>query len=158
MQNGTDADQVRSWVDDDLVENVEQVPDDAAEFNFAIEMSNIVLHIIRRHPDGPLLVGQQIEYGEDIQARIQNLSEVDRNTLVTRIRETLTTVPVVYGFQDQAGTNVRFEEMSHIFLEHRIYPGAINQNSLMNGLVAVWKALRYLDDIVSLLDSIERRR
>lgn len=148
---------VRDWIDEDLVEDVESIPDEAAEFNFAIEMSSILLHVIRRQPGGPVLVGQQIEYGEDIQDRIRDLSNAERNALVARIRETLTGIPVVYGFQDRAGNNVRFQEMSHIFLEHRIYPGALDQHSLMNGLVSVWKAMRYLDDIVALLDSVKSR-
>lgn len=62
---------------------------------------------------------------------------------------------MVYGFQDQARNNVRFEELSRIFLEHRIYPHAADQHVLMTGLIGVWKAMRYLDDIVSLLDSVE---
>lgn len=157
MSDAISADRIRGWIDEDLVESVEPVPDEAAEFNLAVEMSNIVIHVIRRRPDGPLLVGQQIEYGEEIRSRIRDLSAADRSALVTRIRETLAAVPVVYGFQDRSGTNVRFEEMSRIFLEHRLYPGAISQDALMNGLVEVWKAMRYLDDIVSLLDSVERR-
>lgn len=155
MPDKIDAAQIRTWIDAELVEHIEEVPDADAGFNLAVEMSNIVIHVIRRQPDGPILIGQQIEYGENIRRRIQNLSDADRNALVTRIRETLTAVPVVYGFQDRSGANVRFEEMSHIFLEHRIYPGELTQTSLMNGLVAVWKALRYLDDIVALLDSVE---
>jgi len=158
MANDVSQQQVRNWIDDDLVEDVEPIPDEAAEFNFAIEMSNILLHVIRRQPDGPILVGQQIEYGEDIRNRIRDLSNAERNALVARIRETLTTVPVVYGFQDRAGNNVSFEEMSRIFLEHRIYPGALDQHTLMNGLVSVWKAMRYLDDIVALLDSVKQDR
>lgn len=155
MTEQIDATRIRTWIDDDLVESVNRTPDEMAEFNFTIEMSNILIHIIRRQPDGPLLIGQQIEYGDDIQSRIQGLSEADRSDLIARIRETLTTVPVVYGFHDEQGNNVRFEEMYRIFLEHRIYPDALNQHALMNGLIDVWKAMRYLDDILTLIDSIE---
>jgi hypothetical protein len=157
MSDAIDATQVRDWIDDELVDDVDSYPDADAEFNFVVDMSNILIHVIRREPDGPLLVGQQIEYGDDIRSHITDLRDADRQALLVRIRETLTGVPVVYGFQDETGTNVRFEEMSHVFLEHRIYPGNISQESLMSGLVAVWKAMRYLDDIIALIDSVARR-
>lgn len=155
MSRKTDTEQVRAWIDDELVENVEQVPDEAAEFNLAVEISNILIHVIRQKKNGPLLIGQQIEYGTDIRSRIQNMTETDRNDLVARIRETLTAVPVIYGFHDGQGNNVRFANMYRIFLEHRIYPDAVSQQTLMEGMVDVWKAMRYLDDIVTLIDSVE---
>jgi hypothetical protein len=155
MAKPINAEQVRSWIDDELVEDVDRIPDDAAEFNFTIEMSNILIHIIRRQPEGPLLIGQQIEYDDEIRSRIRKLSEAEQNDLVARIRETLTTVPVVYGFHDEHDNNVRFRDMYRIFLEHRIYPDAMDQHTLMSGLVDVWKAMRYLDDIMALIDSVE---
>ena len=60
MVENVDAEQIHRWIDDDLVENVEQVPDEAAEFNYAIEMSNILVHVIRRPPPRPVTIGQQI--------------------------------------------------------------------------------------------------
>jgi len=157
MSNGVNAKQIRNWIDDELVDGVETYPDPEAEFNFTVDMSNILLHVVKREPNGPVLVGQQIEYGDDIQSRIQELATADRQALLVRIRETLTTVPVVYGFQDEMGTNVRFEDMSHLFVERRIYPEELDRPTLMSGLVDVWKAMRYLDDIVALIDSVERR-
>lgn len=155
MPEQIDAEQIRNWIDDDLVESVDPTPDERAEFNFTVEISNILIHIIRRQPDGPLLVGQQIQYGDDIRSRIRGMSESNRSDLIARIRETLAEAPVVYGFHDESGNNVRFEEMSRIFLEHRIYPDAVNQHVLMNGLIDVWKSMRYLDDIVTLIESVE---
>ncbi|MFB6160456.1 MAG: DUF2299 family protein [Haloferacaceae archaeon] len=156
MDEPITAERIREWIDDDLVDEVQQVPDEAAEFNLTVEMSNVLVHVIRRDPDGPVLIGQQIEYGEEIRSRIGGLAESERNDLVARIRETLTGVPVVYGFQDERGANVRFGDVHRILLEHRIYPDGLSQDALMTGLVEVWKAMRYLDDIVALLDAVER--
>lgn len=146
---------IQGWIDQDLVNQVESYPDKMAEFNFTVEISNLLLHIIRRQPDGPILIGQEIEYDEEIRSRIQSLSESSRNELVARIRETLTVSPVVYGFHDEAGNNVRFQDLQRIFVEHRIYPDALDQHALMNGLIDVWKVLRYVDDIVTLIDAVE---
>lgn len=147
---------IRGWIDDDLVDRAEEYPDEMAEFNFTVGISNLLVHVIRRQPDGPILIGQEIEYGEDIRARIQGLSENSRNELVARVRETLTASPVVYGFHDETGSNVRFEELQRIFIEHRIYPDELSQHTLMNGLIDVWKVLRYVDDIVTLIDAVEQ--
>jgi len=155
MTGKIDAGRVRSWIDSDLVGNIEQVPDEAAVFNILVEISNINIHIIRQDSDGPLIIGQQIEYGDNIRSRIQAMSNPDRNELVARIRETLTGLPIIYGFHDELGANVQFVEMFRIFLEHRIYPNAVTQQSLMTGLIDVWKALQYLDDITTLIDSVE---
>ena len=155
MNEEIGSETVRKWIDQDLVDQVEQYPDEMAEFNFTVEISNLLLHIIRRQPDGPILIGQEIEYDEEIRARIQALSDSSRNDLVARVRETLTSSPVVYGFHDQQGNNVRFQELHRIFVEHRIYPDVLNQHTLMSGLIDVWKILRYVDDIITLIDAVE---
>lgn len=146
---------IREWIDDELVSSIETTPDPEAEFNLLLEMSNLNIHVIRRQPDGPLLVGQEIAYDEGIRSRIQNLSSAARSELVARIRETLTTVPVVYGFTDTNGVNVPFQELGRIFLECRIYPDELSRGCLMARLVDVWKVMRYLDDLVPLIDAVE---
>lgn len=148
------AETVRGWIDDDLVGNVERIPDQSAEFNYTIEISNLLIHVVRKRSGGPLLIGQEIEYGEEIRSEIREMTESNRNELIARIRETLTAVPVVYGFHDERGANVRFRDMHRIFLEHRIYEGNITQHALMNGLVDVWKVMRYVDDIVGLISAV----
>jgi len=156
MSETIDSELIRAWIDDDLVETVDRVPDDVAEFNFAVDMSNILMHVLRRTADGPLLIGQEIEYDQEICSRIKGLSTVERNNLVARIRETLSAAPVVYGFYDDRGNNVRFHDMERIFIEYRLYPDSLSQHELMTGLVNVWKAMRYVDDIVALIDIVER--
>jgi len=155
MPSTIDSEQVRTWLDDELVSSVERVPDEAAAFNLAIEVSNLIVHVVRRQPDGPLVVGQQIEYGEEIRSRIQSMEDGDRNELVARIRETLTAAPVVYGFHDEHGNNVRFADVHRILVEQRIYPESATQQALMDALIEVWKTMRYLDDLVTLVDGIE---
>lgn len=155
MTRDVGPEQIRAWIDDDLVGSVDRMPDEAAEFNYLVDMSNILIHVLRREPGGPVLVGQQIEYDDGIRSRIRSMDEADRHDLVARVRETLTAAPVVYGFHDEHDNNVRFVDVHRVFLEHRIYPDGLSQQSLMAGLVDVWKALRYLDDIVTLIGSVE---
>lgn len=158
MADQITATTVREWLDDDLVQTIHRTDDPAAEFNFLLEMSNLTIHVIRRRPGGPILVGQEIAYDEEIRTRIQQLPSTDRDELVARIRETLTSVPAVYGFTDADGVNVPFQEMHHVFLECRIYPDELTQGRLMGRLIDVWKAMRYLDDLVRLIDAVNGRR
>jgi hypothetical protein len=148
---------IQEWIDDDLVEDMGTVTDEHAMFNVLVDMSNIRIHVLRRDPDGPILVGQEIEYDEAIQDRIRELDESARNALLADVRETLTMSPVVYGFTDAEGQNVRFQDLNRIFVESRIYPDGLDQQMLMDRLVAVWKVLRYLDDLVTMIDALEER-
>ncbi len=148
---------IREWLDDDLIQSVERTDDPVAEFNFLLEISNLSIHVIRRRPAGPILVGQEIAYDDDIRRQIQELTASDRDEVVARIRETLTAVPVVYGFTDTEGANVQFQDLEHIFLECRIYPDDLTRGRLMGRLIDVWKAMRYLDDLVRLINAVEGR-
>lgn len=152
MTDNITADRIRDLVDEDLIEGFDQVPDASAEYNFAIEMSGLVLHIIKRRPGGPLQVGQEIEFGDEITGRIREMPDSQRDTLVAQIREALMETPIIYGFQDANGTNVRFQEVDRIFLERRLY-GSVDQQTLMDTLIAVWQALRYLDDMWRVIEA-----
>lgn len=155
MPREVEADQVVEWIDDDLVEDITQIEDESVEFNIAIQMSGILIHMIRRRPGGPVLVGQTIEFSEEIHSRIRDLSTTARSELVTRVRESLMELPAIYGFRDENDANVAFEEMQQIFIEYRVYPDEISQGRLMRGLIDVWKALRYLDDLPALIDAVD---
>lgn len=147
--------QIHDWIDSELVESIDVHPDASAAFNYTVDMSNLVIHVLRRQPGGPVLIGQEIVYDEEIQRRVGDLDPAVRNELVARVRETLTEVPVIYGFRNEEGQNVVFGDMSRIFLEYRIYPDGLSQHELNRGLVDVWKAMRYLDDLPTLLDAVE---
>jgi hypothetical protein len=146
MTDDITADRIRDLIDKELIEGTDQVPDASAEYNFAIEMSGLVLHIIKRRPGGPLQVGQEIEFDNEITSQIRQMPDSQRDRLVAQIREALMETPIIYGFQDADGANVRFREMDRIFIERRLY-GSVDQQTLMDALIAVWQALRYLDDI-----------
>lgn len=156
MARDIQSSQVRAWIDEDLVEEVEEVPDEMAVYNFTVRMSGMFIHVIKRGQEGPLIVGQQIEFDDQIRTRIREMDDASRGELLARIREALMEIPVIYGFQDENDQNVAFEELHHIFLEHRIYPDEADQQAVMDGLVSVWKGLRYLDDIWALMDAVEQ--
>lgn len=149
-----DADEVVGWLDRDLVD-VERIDDPTAEFNIGIEVSGLVVHVVRRVSDGPLHVGQRIEFGDGVRSGIRELSDPARDELVARIREALMGEPLIYAFQDEHDQNVAFRDVTTILVERRLY-GQSSHQELMDAVITVWKALRYLDDLprlVGILDS-----
>jgi hypothetical protein len=154
---GVTPEQVHEWIDTDLVEGVDPVTDEHAVFNFLVQMSGVFVHVVRREPGGPLIVGQDLEFDDRIRSRIGEMAPSKRGELLARIREALMADPVVYGFQNEGGESVAFEEVHHVFVERRLYPDAVTEGALMDALVGVWKAIRYLDDVWSLMDAIEGR-
>lgn len=154
MSNGISEATVREWIDDDLVAGVESMTDEHAEFNLVVQLSGIMVHLIRRRDGGPLLVGQQIEFDDEIRRRLGALSPDERAELLGRVRRALMETGIVYGFRNQRGENVSFEEMHHVFLERRVYPDSASQQAVMDALIEVWKTLRYLDDMPELIDRV----
>jgi len=150
-----DAEQIHEWLDDDLIEDVERVPDEAAEFNFVIRISGLFVHVVKREPGGPLIIGREIEFDDEIKERIRKLSDTEGSELVARIREALMETPLIYGFRDERGANVAFRDVHSVLLEYRLYAAEATQQSLMQGLIDVWKSLRYLDDTPSLIESVK---
>lgn len=154
MSNGISKATVREWIDDDLVAGVESITDEHAEFNLIVQLSGMMIHVIQRRDGGPLLVGQQIEFDDEIRQRLGALSPNERAELLGQIRRALMETGVVYGFRNQRGENVSFREMHHVFLERRVYPNSASQQVVMDALIEVWKTLRYLDDMPELIDRV----
>lgn len=148
-----DADEVAAWLDRELVE-VERIDDPSAEFNIGIEVSGLVVHVVRRVSDGPLHVGQRIEFGDGVRSGIRELNDPARDELVARIREALMGEPLIYAFQDEHDQNVAFRDVKTILVERRLY-GQSSRQELMDAVITVWKALRYLDDLPRLVGILD---
>lgn len=57
-------------------------------------------------------------------------------------------MPVLYGFHDDQGNNVGFAVVvPRVLVEHRIHPETALQQALMDGLIEVWRTMRF-DDFV----------
>jgi len=147
------AEQVVSWLDGDLLE-AERVEDRTAEFNVAARVSGLVVHVVRRVAGGAIQVGQRIEFDEAIREGIRALDGRERDELVARVREALMGTPLVYAFQDENDQNVAFRDVNTMLVERRLY-GDVGPQALMDAVVTVWKALRYLDDLPRLVGVAE---
>lgn len=69
---------------------------------------------------------------------------VYRRRLKTEIESVLANAPGVFNYHDFDGENCAFEDALSISLEYRIYPDGLSQHELINGVVGIANALRYV--------------
>ena len=151
--------QVREWIDDTRVEGVSDVPDAAAEFNLQVLFSGLPIHVVKNRPYGPLSVGGQVEVTPDVRPVFGDLPAFDQRQLEARIREQLTSGPVLYYFLDENGNNVPFKDVHVIRLERLVYPDGTSQDALMNAIFEVTKQLFFLNESIdTLIENVESRR
>lgn len=149
--------QVRAWLDDAVLETVEQVADGTAAFNFRTVYAGTPVHVVKPRPGGPIVVGGQVAVEED--RALGDLPEFDRRQLRARIRERLTAGPVLYYFLDDAGNNVAFRDLEQVRIEQYVYPDAAGQHALMTAVFEVAKRLFYLrESIAAMVENVESRR
>lgn len=72
-------------------------------------------------------------------------SEASRAALVPT--DKIYPCPLVDGFHDEQGNNVGFAVVHRVLVEHRIHPEPATQQGLMDGLIEVWRTMRF-DDFV----------
>ncbi|WP_224450087.1 hypothetical protein [Haloprofundus salilacus] len=148
MTRHISSDQVRSWLDDQVVRDVQRVSSDESEFNFQVELSRLPLHVIKEETWGPIrLVGNNAFDTDDVRGLVEN--DEQREELLTRFGPVLAATPGFYTFLDEEGVSCPLAEAHSIQLEHRIYPDGASQQALMSGLMAIATAMRYLQNTVA---------
>ena len=144
------AEQVRAWLDEQVVSDVQESSEGDAEYNLQIELSLLPLHIIKEEPTGPLRIVGRTAFDTERTATLVNDPE-KRQDLLTRIGPVLASTPGFYTFLDEEGNRCEFDNVYTIQLEHRIYPEGVSRQSLMNGVLAVATAMRYIQNMMAAL-------
>ncbi|NHN48070.1 hypothetical protein G9464_10725 [Halostella sp. JP-L12] len=151
MTQDIDKQTVRNWIDDDLVQRIEDVTDGDEAYNYLVQVSGMNFHIGRVRGTGPISVASTIEFDPETVALLMEREE-KRRDLLTRFERVLTIAPGWYTFLDGAGNpGCNFTEMRSIRLEYRIYPDGASQHALMNGLIDMANALVFLRDVMTSL-------
>ncbi|WP_266077579.1 hypothetical protein [Haladaptatus caseinilyticus] len=142
--------QVIAWLDGKVVNDVQRVTDDETEFNIELRLARLPLHVIKEETRGPIRLVSNTGFDTE---RTRNLmeSDEDRNELLTRIGPVLAVTPGFYTFLDGEGTSCEFTDAHSIQLEHRIYPDGASRQAMMEGLMSLATAMRYLQNTVTML-------
>lgn len=142
---------IRAWIDDSLVETVEQVPDSNADYNFQVELSGMPIHVASPlDSDGLLIAGQAIPAGE-VKETFTELSQQDLDRLQARLEETLNNSRGIYRYQTEGGQDCEFKDLHHVRIEHRIYPDGATQHELMTSILDVIKSLNFIQNSIATL-------
>lgn len=97
------------------------------------------------HFQAPIRIEAKRELNPGLHSSIANEDmAVYRRRLKTEIESVLTNAPGIFNYQDFEGENCAFEDAVSISLEYRIYPDGLSQHELINGVVGIANALRYV--------------
>lgn len=144
------VDQVRAWLDERVISDVQEDSEGEAEYNLQVELSLLPLHVIKEEPTGPLrIVGRTAFDTERTATLVRDPGK--RRDLLTRIGPVLAATPGFYTFLDEEGRRCEFDSVHTIQLEHRIYPEGVSRQSLMDGILAVATAMRYIQNMMAAL-------
>ena len=144
------VEQVRAWLDTQVVSGVEEISGSETEFNLQLEVSRLPIHVIKERPDGPVRIVGKSGFDTDRVAALLD-SERQRHELLTRIGPVLLAVPGFYSFLDEEGERCSFENVHTIQIEHRLYPDALSQHQLMTSVIAIAKGMRYIQNTVTIV-------
>lgn len=144
------VDQVRAWLDERVISDVQEDTEGEAEYNLQVELSLLPLHVIKEEPTGPLRIVGRTAFDTERTATLVRDPE-KRRDLLTRIGPVLAATPGFYTFLDEEGRRCEFDSVHTIQLEHRIYPEGVSRQSLMDGILAVATAMRYIQNMMAAL-------
>jgi hypothetical protein len=144
------VDQVRAWLDERVISDVQEDSEGEAEYNLQVELSLLPLHVIKEEPTGPLRIVGRTAFDTERTATLVRDPQ-KRRDLLTRIGPVLAATPGFYTFLDEEGRRCEFDSVHTIQLEHRIYPEGVSRQSLMDGILAVATAMRYIQNMMAAL-------
>jgi hypothetical protein len=144
------VDQVRAWLDERVISDVQEDSEGEAEYNLQVELSLLPLHVIKEEPTGPLRIVGRTAFDTERTATLVRDPQ-KRRDLLTRIGPVLAATPGFYTFLDEEGRRCEFDSVHTIQLEHRIYPEGVSRQSLMDGILSVATAMRYIQNMMAAL-------
>ena len=140
--------QVERWLDDQVVQKADNHADDETEFNVQLTLSRLPIHLVKEDKWGPVrLVGKNAFDTEESAALLAD--DDRREELLSRIGPVLAATPGFYTFLDEEGTSCELAHAESIQLEHRLYPDGTSQQALMEGLMGIATAMRYIQNVVA---------
>jgi hypothetical protein len=147
MPTHVSAEQIRWWLDDNVVQDTASHSEEATEFNLQVTLSRLPIHLIAEEKGGPVRVVGQNEFDTD-RARRLLADEDARTELLDQIGPTLVSTPGFYTFLDEEGTACKLRDARTLQIEHRLYPDEVDQQALMDSLMAVATGMRYVQNVV----------
>jgi hypothetical protein len=148
MTRHVSVDQVRWWLDDSAIQDVTPHEDEATEFNLQVTLSRLPIHLIKERTDGPIRVVGRSAFDTD-RAKAMLDDETSRTELLGQLGPVLATTPGFYTFLDEEGTACELRHAETLQIEHRLYPDEVDQQDLMDSVMAVATGMRYVQNVLA---------
>ena len=108
-------DDVKEWLDESVLEEVEQQPTRDLQFRFIVRVSGYDLAIFKERREGPLRVGIKMEFPAGSLSTLIT-RDADRRHLTSLFSSVLTNISGTYSPVDDDGEPTSFEEMEASFV------------------------------------------
>ncbi|WP_129115083.1 hypothetical protein [Halegenticoccus tardaugens] len=147
MTTHVSVDQVRWWLDEKAITDVTSHSREETEFNLQVTLSRLPIHLIKEEKRGPIRVVGRSAFDTERARRLIRDDE-SRTELLGLIGPVLATTPGFYTFLDEEDRACELRDAETIQLEHRIYPDGATQQALMDSVMAVATAMRYIQNLL----------
>lgn len=144
------VEQVRAWLDPNVVGDITETSESTTEFNLELEVSKMPLHVIKEEQSGPIRTVGKCGFDTE---RVAALLEDERRQreLFSQLSPVLVSVPGFYTFMDAEGTRCGFADLQTIQFEQRRYPDGLSRNELMGDVIAIAKGMRHVQNVVAVV-------
>lgn len=148
MTTHVSADQVRWWLDDNAVQDVTPHSQEGIEFNLEVTLSHLPIHLIKEERGGPVRVVGRSAFDTERTRQLLR-QEASRTELLNQLGPVLATTPGFYTFLDEEGRGCELRHTETLQLEHRIYPDEATQQALMNSVMDIATAMRFIQNVLA---------
>lgn len=131
-----------------VIASVEQVPDADADYNFLVrDEAGRSINVIRSHSDGPLLIGANLTFDQQVLDAIQR----NPDRFHVTVGSVLTSTPGAHSYTDEHGQSVPEDEFTTISLRHWIYPDGLSEHALNTAIIEFLETMAYIQGTASRL-------
>ena len=144
-------DDVKEWLDESVLEEVEQRPTRDAQFRFLVRVSGYDLTVYKERREGPLWVGITMQFPAGSLSTLIT-RDADRRHLTSLFSSVLTNISGAYSPLDGDEEPTTFEQMEALAINSLIYPDGAGQDRLMNQIMEVGTAAAFVNDMIEMFD------
>lgn len=150
---------IEDWLDEDILETIEEVPDPNVDFNFYVRYMSQPAHVVHPHNEDKIVVNTNYDFSVEFLSNFIDRPDHEKDEFLARLQSILTNSAASYFFlTDDDEPCGYLGEWQKLRLREMIYPDGMNQDRLMNSIFDISETRIFVADQASIylsqLDSI----